>query len=94
MRKEPGKGTMGNKIYRAQGKRKHERGEYVLFLARYRQNKKCVARQTRSGWILEVEEVDKLEAVEVFCPTNISICIFAVGYQLVQSPDRIISSLD
>ena len=46
-------------IYRAQGKRKHERSEYLLFLARYRQNQKCKARQTRSGWILEVEELDK-----------------------------------
>ena len=42
------------RIYRAGGKRKHERSEYLLFLARYRQNRKCEARQTRSGWILEV----------------------------------------
>ena len=48
-------------IYRAQRKRKHERSEYLLFLARYRQNHKCEARQTRSGWILEVEELDKFE---------------------------------
>ena len=47
------------RIYRAQGKRKHERSEYLLFLARYRQNRKCEARQTRSGWILEGDEKDK-----------------------------------
>ena len=40
-------------VYRAQGKRKHERSEYFLFLARYRQNQKCEARQARSDWILE-----------------------------------------
>ena len=42
-------------IDRAQRKRKHERSEYLLFLARYRQNQKCEARQARSDWILEVK---------------------------------------
>ena len=50
-------------IYRAGGKRKHERSEYFLFLARYRQNRKCEARQTRSGWILEGDEKDKYDMV-------------------------------
>ena len=37
-------------------KRKHERSEYLLFLAQSRQNQKQheVLRHTRSGWILEL----------------------------------------
>ena len=34
---------------------KTDKCRHLLFLARYRQNQKCEARQTRSGWILEVD---------------------------------------
>lgn len=36
------------------------RSRHLLFLARYRQNRKCEARQTRNGWILEVEEFARM----------------------------------